>query len=297
MAGNVSHNASSDRSQYSRRMALALVYAVAAAILLGSSDFFAARAARTVPSITVTRTVVGVSAALSPLVLLAVDSSVIGRDVLIGMASGLAMTSGLLLLYRGYAVARMGVVAPMSSVLLAAVPVLVDVSRGERPSTLGAVGMGVGLLALVLTSYQPGGTGSISLGAVLGVCSGVLFGVAFTLMGEVSEASGLTPVLVQRLTGFTMLALIAPFVRAPFMAGGVGRRPAVIAGCFAMFAIASLQLAFQKGASGPVSVAASQFATVAVILSVIFNHERMRWWQGVGVAATAVGVSLMALGT
>ena len=41
---------------------------------------------------------------------------------------------------------------------------------------------------------------------------------------------------------------------------------------------------------------AEQFATVAVILSVIFNRERMRWWQGIGVGATAIGVSLMALG-
>jgi drug/metabolite transporter (DMT)-like permease len=45
-----------------------------------------------------------------------------------------------------------------------------------------------------------------------------------------------------------------------------------------------------------VSVASSQFATVAVVLSVLFNKERMRWWQAVGVAATAVAVALIALG-
>jgi drug/metabolite transporter (DMT)-like permease len=278
-------------------MALALTYAIVAAILLGSSDFFAARAARTVAPVTVTRTVVGVSTALSPVLLIAVDSRWILRDALIGVCSGVAMTTGLLLLYRGYAVARMGVVAPMSSVLLAAVPVVFDIARGDRPSTLGACGMAVGLTALVLTSYQPGGTGSVRLGAVLGIASGVVFGIAFTLMGEVSEAAGLMPVLVQRLTGFTMLAIAFPFGAAPFVAAGVGRKPAIVAGGFAVFAIASLQLAFQKGSSGPVSVAASQFATVAVILSVMFNRERMRWWQAVGVGATAVGVSLMAMGS
>lgn len=288
-------------------MALALTYAIAAAILLGSSVFFAARSARTVPSVTVTRTVVGVSAALSPVLLIAVDSRWILRDALIGACSGLAMTTGLLLLYRGYAVARMGVVAPMSSVLLAAVPVVVDIVRGDRPSALGACGMAVGLMALVLTSYQPGGTGSVRLGAILGIASGVAFGVAFTLMGEVSEAAGLMPVLVQRTTGSTMLAIAFLFSafsssalsssQGPFFADRSGRRPAIVAGGFAVFAIASLQLAFQKGASGPVSVAASQFATVAVVLSVMFNRERMRWWQAVAVGATAVGVSLMALGS
>ena len=176
-------------------------------------------------------------------------------------------------------------------------PIRSSYERGDRPSTLGACGMAVGLIALVATGYHPGGTGSVTLGAILGVSSGVVFGVAFTLMGEVSEAAGLMPVLMQRLTGFTMLALLYPFGSAPFVVSGAARRPGIAAGCLAMFAIAALQVAFQKGDSGPVSVAASQFATVAVILSVLFNRERMRWWQGIGVGATAVGVSLMALGS
>jgi drug/metabolite transporter (DMT)-like permease len=57
-----------------------------------------------------------------------------------------------------------------------------------------------------------------------------------------------------------------------------------------------LKLGYIKGAAGPVSVAASQFATVAVICSVLFNKERLRPWQAIGVAASGVGVALMALG-
>ena len=276
---------------------MALVFAVVSAVLLGASDFFAARAARYTASITVTRTAVAVSTVLSPLLLLVVDWRWIARDVVIAVLSGLGMTTGLLLLYRGYAVARMGVVAPMSSVLLAAVPVVTDLVRGDAPGALGSVGMLIGLVALVLTGYTPGGAGSVRLGALLGVSSGVAFGVAFTLMGEVDEASGLLPVVLQRLAGIAMLTVVGVIGSAPFFASErTSRRNATIAGTFAVVAIASLQLGFQKGSSGPVSVAASQFATVAVILSVLFNRERMRWWQGVGVAATAVGVALMAAG-
>ncbi len=276
---------------------MALIYAVVAALLLGASDFFAARAAQTTASITVTRSAVAVSTVLSPILLLAVDSRWIGRDVVIGVLSGLSMTTGLLLLYHGYSVARMGVVAPMSSVLLAAVPVVYDVTRGATPGALAGAGIAIGLIALVLTGYTPGGTGSVRLGAVLGVTSGVAFGIAFTLMGEVSEASGLTPVVVQRLAGFAMLAVVGVIGSAPFFASErIARKSVLATGSLAVFAIASLQLGFQKGSSGPVSVAASQFATVAVVLSVLFNHERMRWWQGVGVGATAVGVALMAAG-
>lgn len=277
-------------------MTLALTFAVTAALLLGASDFFAARSARTTPSVTVTRTAVATSVSLSPLLLLLVEWEWVAHDAVIGALSGLFMIGGLMLLYEGYAVARMGIVAPLASVLLAVVPVLWDIVNGVRPGATAAVGMGLGLVALVLTSYTPGGSGSVTMGAVLGVTSGVAFGIAFTLMGEVTKASGLMPVVLQRLAGLAMLTTIALFRTDPFFARGVGRRYAMGAGLLGLFAIGSLQLAFQRGDTGPVSVASSQFATVAVILSVVFNRERMRWWQALGVAATAVAVALIALG-
>ena len=261
---------------------MAIVLASIAAVLLGTSDFFAARAARHAPSLTVTRTVVLTSVVLSPILLVIVPSQWVSRDIV---------------LYHGYKVAPMGVVAPTSSVLLAAVPVIVDVVRGQRPSAIATVGIVIGLVAIVLTSYQPGGSGSTRLGAILGLTSGVAFGVAFTLMGEVSARAGLAPVVAQRLAGITLLVAIALVRPEPFVVEHpLGRRMAMVGGVVAMFAIASLQLAFREGASGPVSVAASQFATVAVILAVLFNRERMRWWQAVGVAATAVAVALIAAG-
>jgi drug/metabolite transporter (DMT)-like permease len=277
-------------------MTVALFFAVTAAILLGGSDFFAARSARTTPSVTVTRTAVATSVTLSPLLLLMVEWAWVGHDVAIGALSGLFMIGGLMLLYEGYAVARMGIVAPLASVLLAVVPVVWDLINGVRPGATAGAGMLLGLVALVLTSYTPGGSGTVTLGAVLGVSSGVMFGVAFTLMGEVTEASGLLPVMFQRLAGFALLAAIGVFRRDPFFASGTGRRYAIGAGALGLVAIGSLQLAFQRGDTGPVSVASSQFATVAVILSVVFNRERMRWWQAVGVGSTAVAVALIALG-
>lgn len=277
-------------------MGLALVFAVAAAVLLGLSDFSAARAALDTPSLTVTRTAVATSVTLSPLLLLVVDSRWTMRDTAIGLISGVAMISGLALLYEGYKVARLGIVAPLASLLIAAVPVLWDVLHGTEMSGVVAVGIAVGLVALVLTSYTPGGEGSAVLGAVLGITSGVLFGVGFTLMGEASKESGVSPVLAQRGAGLVLLLLLSTVRKEPVFAKGLSRRWAMLGGTFGLLAIASLQLAFGRGASGPVSVAASQFATVAVLLSVVFNKERMRWWQAVGVGATAIAVALIAAG-
>jgi drug/metabolite transporter (DMT)-like permease len=276
---------------------VALILAVAAALLLGVSDFCAARSTRTSPSPTVTRTVVLISTVSSPILLVLVEFEWRTRDALLGLASGVFMISGLLLLYRGYSVARMGIVAPTSSVVLTAVPVVFDLTRSNAPSPVGAIGMLIGAVALVLASYTPGGSGSVRAGVVLGLMSGVAFGIAFTLMGQVGEEAGLLPVQLQRLAGLTLLVVFARRLGGPLLVTDRdGLRYAAVAGVAAMFAIASLQLAFQQGDLGPVAVASSQFATFAVILSVVFNGERMRWWQGCGVAASAIGVGLMALG-
>lgn len=277
-------------------MSAALTLAVSAAVFLGASDFYAARSARTTASITVTRTAVMTSAVLSPLLLLAVDSQWILKDSILGGIGGLAMITGLMLLYHGYSVARMGVVAPLSSVLLATVPVVWDLINGIRPSAVSGVGMFIGAIALVLTSYVPGGGGSTVQGALLGLASGMAFGIAFTVLGQVSEPAGLAPSIVQRSTGLALLVAIGAVRKERFLAEGVGRQRAVIAGVLGLLGIAALQLAFRKGEAGPVSVASSQFATVAVVLSVLLNRERMRWWQAVGVASTALAVALIAVG-
>jgi drug/metabolite transporter (DMT)-like permease len=274
---------------------MALLFAMAAAVLLGLSDFFAARSARTTASLTVTRTAVATSLVLSPLLLLVVTYRWAAHDMVLSALSGVFMIGGLMMLYHGYKVARMGIVAPLSSVLIGAVPVLWDLFNGSHPGAWAAVGMALGLVALVLTSYTPGGRGSVVQGALLGVVSGVAFGVAFTLLGQISRAAGLTSVIIQRVVGLVVLGALGMVRAEPFFApAGPGRRYALAAGVPAVVAVASLQLAFQRGASGPVAVASSQFATVAVVLSVLFNHERMRWWQAVGVGTTAVAVALIA---
>ena len=276
---------------------MGVILGVVAGILLGVSDFTANRASRTVSSVSVSRTNLAVSGLIAPLLLFVKPVEWTARDIVLGVLSGITLSGGLVMLYRGYTVARMGIVAPTASVLLAAVPVLYDLIKGNSPSAVAACGMALGLIALVLTTYERGGMGSVKIGVVLGIGAGLLFGIAFTLTSQTSDAAGLSPVMIQRLSGLLFLVLLQPFDKAPMLALRMPARPwAVASGLAGGVAIASLKLGYTKGAAGPVSVAASQFAAVAVVLSVIFNKERLRPWQAVGVAAGGVGVALMALG-
>ena len=276
---------------------MGVLLGIAAGILLGISDFMANRASRTISSASVSRTNLAVSGLIAPLLLFVKPVDWTLRDVVLATISGVTLSGGLIMLYRGYTVARMGIVAPTASVLLAAVPVLYDLIKGNTPSKVAASGMILGLLALVLTTYQRGGMGSVKIGVVLGVGAGLFFGIAFTLTSQTSDAAGLSPVLIQRIAGLLFLIAIQRFDKAPILALRVpARRWAIGSGLAGGVALGSLKLGYIKGAAGPVSVAASQFAAVAVVLSVIFNKERMRPWQAIGVAAGGVGVALMALG-
>jgi drug/metabolite transporter (DMT)-like permease len=273
-----------------------LLFGALAAIFIGSSDFFAARAGRHAPSVTVVRTAMVAAGILTPILFFVIPSHIIGRHLLIAALSGFMMAGGLSLLYQGYRVAPIGVVAPTASVILALVPVVYDLATGTKLKAVAMMGMTLGVMALGLTSYVRGGKGSTSTGFVLGITSGVLFGVGFTLLSR-TKASGLTPVIAQRWAAFGILALMLPFDKGPLLTWRTPARWAGIwCGVFAGTGMACLQLGFKYASAGLVSVASSQFATVAVLLSVIFNKERLRWWQGVGVSLTAVAVALMAMG-
>ncbi|MEP7048033.1 MAG: DMT family transporter [Ilumatobacteraceae bacterium] len=276
---------------------MGVLLGIAAGILLGVSDFMANRASRTISSASVSRTNLAVSGLISPLLLFVKPVEWTLRDIVLAMISGITMAGGLIMLYRGYTVARMGIVAPIASVLLAAVPVLFDLIKGHTPSPLAGCGMVLGLAALVLTTYQRGGMGSVKIGAMLGFGAGLLFGIAFTLTSETSDAAGLSPVLIQRISGLLFLIALQRLDKAPLI---VLRRPArrwaIGSGLAGGVALGSLKLGYLKGSAGPVSVAASQFAAVAVLLSVMFNKERLRPWQAVGVVSGGIGVALMALG-
>lgn len=70
-----------------------------------------------------------------------------------GAIAGLAVGLGYLAYFRGLATASMGIVATVTAVWSAIVPLVVGLALGERPSPLAWAGIGVIVVAIVMITY------------------------------------------------------------------------------------------------------------------------------------------------
>ncbi len=141
---------------------MGIAFGVLAAIMLGLSDVVAAMVSRRVASTAVTRTALLASVPVALLGLVVIPSTWLVRDIVIGALSGVAMTTGLVVLYRAYSLTRVGIVAPTASVLTALLPVIVSLVRGDVPKLVASVGMVLGLVGIGLATYEPKGSETLS---------------------------------------------------------------------------------------------------------------------------------------
>ena len=83
----------------------------------------------------------------------------LGMDLVLCVLAGVMGVIGITSLYRGLAVGRMGVVAPVTGVLAAVIPVVAGIVLEGWPATLVLVGIGLAVVAVVLVSRVAGRPG------------------------------------------------------------------------------------------------------------------------------------------
>jgi drug/metabolite transporter (DMT)-like permease len=274
-----------------------IVFGLLAALLIGSSDFLGARTAgRTTALQTATSAFLGGAvavAAMSPLL-----GEPVARDLWVGALSGVAAAVALTTLWLGYARSSIGVAAPVVAVVSTSLPVCYWALRGDVPGVLGWAGLGVGLVALVLTSWNPtgnDGADEVRTGVILGGLSGVAFAAMFVIAFSTSEGSGTWPVATQRLTAFVLAVGFGAATRRRTVADLASVRWSLLAGALGSAGVASTVYGAQRGPVAPVIVAASMYPAVAIGLAWLLMGERLTRRQIVGIVAALVGVALIAL--
>ena len=213
--------------------------------------------------------------------------------------AGLAGAVGLAAFYRGLTVGAMGIVAPISATA-AAIPVVVGVASGERPSSVQAVGLGLALAGVALASREGGneaGRGSpMATGVGLALLAALGFGSFFLAIDQASDADVLWGIFGARVTSVTLIAAVC-VVRRPRLAvtRDDGAKLAVVGlldvGANLAFAYASTQ-----GLVSIVAVLGSLYPVVTVVLAHAVLHERVAGLQRFGAATALGGVALISAG-
>jgi drug/metabolite transporter (DMT)-like permease len=215
--------------------------------------------------------------------------------------AGVGSGAGSGFLYRGLAAGRMGVVAPISAVGAAVVPVAAGVLGGERPAALVWLGIVVALPAIWLVSREPapGGAAAEAIsgaGLLDGVAAGVGFGVLFAALGQVPERAGYWPLALAQ--AVSVLAIVA--AAAAFRTRWVPRRAVeswgLFSGLLASLAVLAFLAATERGLLTVSAVLTSLYPAATVLLAVAVLRERVHRAQAVGLGLCVLTVVCVALG-
>ena len=140
------------------------------------------------------------------------DTIVTTADMAWGAVAGLAGGSGVALLYRALALGPMSVVAPLTAVFAAALPVFTGLALGERLSVVTTLGIALAAIAIVLIGQEQGSVPrsltqqATARGLALSIVAGLLVGVFFISLERTSAASGLWPLVPARVVAISLFA-------------------------------------------------------------------------------------------
>jgi drug/metabolite transporter (DMT)-like permease len=281
---------------------VAIVLGLAVAVVYGSADFLGGLATRRNP----TFAVVALSQAWGLVVLagaaaVLADADPASRDLALGAVAGAVGLLGVALLYRALADGSMGVVAPITAVGAAVLPLAWGLGSGERPPATSLVGVVVALVAVALVAGGASGdVGSAARGSrrhlALAGGAGAAFGVLFILLAATGDDAGLSPLVAARVASLTLLAATAAAIRPRLrLAPGTGAAVAG-AGMLDMAANVLFLLAARRGLLSLVAVLASLYPAATSLLARAVLGERLRRVQVAGLGLALVGLVLIASG-
>jgi drug/metabolite transporter (DMT)-like permease len=279
---------------------LNVTLAVLSGLIWGIGDFAGGKATQRAGALLVVWVSKLVSLPLLAIYLIAMYVPITAIGLTWGAMAGVAGLVGLVLFYRALSAGAMTIVAPVTGVTSAAIPVVVGLVWGERPSGARLLGIGCALLAIALVSIAPNPFGRPQVVSwrliAVALGSGAGFGLFFILLAVANEAAGgsvgLWPIAGSQLSALIIGGLLILMVRPGPWPRGVGLRFTMVAGPCDMTANALFLLAARTGDLSIVAPLAALYPVTTVILALVIDHERLR---GVQIAGLAFAVAALVL--
>jgi len=213
---------------------------------------------------------------------------------MIGFAAiaGIIGAVGVAFLYHGIANGHTAVTVPISAVVCAVVPVGYGMLNDGIPTIQVVVGIGVGIVAIVMTSWS--GDIRQTAGLWQGLIAGSLFGWYFVCINAIETTDTYAmPLAISR--SAALLVTIPWLVYKP-----VSRVPAPVLGFAILAGLADVgaswtfMLSSHAGRLDIAGVLASLYPAVTVALAYLINREPITRPQRWGLAITLIATALIA---
>jgi drug/metabolite transporter (DMT)-like permease len=279
---------------------VAFVLALAAALTYGAGDFLGGIATkRSGSSVGVVALSSLVGLGLLALLVWVVPGDPTAADLLWGAAGGIAGGAGVILFYVALATGVMSVVAPVTAVTGAVVPVAAGLLLGERPGAWALCGVALAIGAVALLSREAPGAnehveGDRRRAFVLALGAGLGFGGFFVLLDRTGDDAGLWPLVASRSVTFVLAALVAVVTARAVLPTRDARLATVGTGVMDMAANALFLVANRSGLLALVAVVTSLYPASTIALAQVFLGERLARHQVVGLVLAVVAVVLIA---
>ncbi len=273
----------------------AVALGLASAVSWGAGDFSGGLASRRANVFLVVALSQGVG-----LLLVAAIALIIGErippavDLAWGSAAGLLGALGLAALYRALAAGQMAVVAPITAVLAAALPVFFAAFAQGLPSVINMAGFGLAIIGVWFLSKANGSmAGTRGLG--LAILAGAGFGGFFILIHQASTHAVFWPLVADRIVA-TGIMLVIAFRSHP--AQKLRATPwllMLLAGTMDMAGNVFFVLAAQVGRLDVAAVISSLYPMFTVLLAQLILRERVTRMQATGIVLALLALPLIAV--
>jgi drug/metabolite transporter (DMT)-like permease len=199
---------------------------------------------------------------------------------------------GLVCLYHGLANGRSSVVAPVSTIIAQAVPVLYVAFSSGLPKLTQLIGFVLAILGVFMVSRAPESLGTDaprSSGLLMALLAGLGFGLFFVFVGFTEAAHVFGSLAVARVATVSgcLLLLLA---RSQRLSRAAAQPAAALSGALDAIGNALYLVAKQYVRQDVAVVLSSLYPVSTILLSFFFFKERIMLiqWAGIGVCALAV---------
>jgi len=274
-----------------------VVFGLLAAVTWGAADFGGGLASRRTPVFGVVLLSQGAGLVVAiGLVVLTRQALPAGRDLALCLIAGVVGGIGVSALYQALAVGRMGIVAPVTGVLAAVIPVGAGIVLQGLPAPIVLGGIVLAIIAVVLVSRvaDEGGGGRSGLhGAVL---AGIAIGIFGVVIAQI-EAEPFGALTVIRTTQAVLVVGVILATRASWRPNP-RLVPAIVAvGLLDAAGNTCYLLAVQSGALAVASVLSALYPVGTVILAAAVLRERVTRDHAIGIALAGVAVAMIGGGS